>query len=146
MSFSVFTALLWLFASASCAPTAGHGQDACAEVRNSSLELNRLAKAFSLQALNKPREEIDFYNLPVWMEAKDMCDPATLKHNSAPCMEKIIRVLTSYSAAVKTVAGIQSCKEFLERSDASDSETAQRPEHMWEVEGREGLHEGVPPR
>lgn len=39
-----FSVVLLLFAAASCAPFNHSVQDACADVRNSSLELNTLAK------------------------------------------------------------------------------------------------------
>lgn len=35
-----------------------------------------------LQARNGSKDVIDFSTSLVWMEAKDMCDPETLKNNS----------------------------------------------------------------
>lgn len=47
--FATFSAVFLLFAAASCAP-AGHSlQDACADVRSSSMELNHIAKRISVE-------------------------------------------------------------------------------------------------
>ncbi|KAF0035851.1 hypothetical protein F2P81_011163 [Scophthalmus maximus] len=108
--------LLSLIAAASCAPAAAGRalQGACAAVQGSALELNHIAQALYLQAQSGEKEEAGFYNSPAWIEAKDMCDPASLEHNSAPCVGKMLGVLTSYNALVERVSGFESlaCKEF----------------------------------
>ncbi|KAM7405150.1 hypothetical protein PAMP_012434 [Pampus punctatissimus] len=113
--FATFAAVFLLFTPASCAPAGMSLQGACADVRNSSLELNRIAKRVSVEARNGSKDVSDFSTSLVWIEAKDMCDPETLKHRSTICIEKISNALTSYESAIEDVAGFQSCSEFARR-------------------------------
>ncbi|TNN30463.1 hypothetical protein EYF80_059385 [Liparis tanakae] len=115
LSVASVAALLLLFAAASCAPH-GHAQpDACADVRSSSLELNHVARTVSKEARNGSKDVSDFTPELIWMEAKDKCDPENLKQKPATCLGKILSVLTSYLSAVETVAGFQSCSEFVSK-------------------------------
>lgn len=47
--FATFAACLFLFGVASCAPTGHHQRDSCADVKTSSLALNRIAKIVSTE-------------------------------------------------------------------------------------------------
>ncbi|XP_037629211.1 uncharacterized protein LOC119490069 [Sebastes umbrosus] len=104
-------ALLWLFAAACCAPAGQPVHDACVDVRRSSLELNDIAHTVSIEARNGSKDVTDFTTALVWMEAKDMCDPETLKQKSETCLGKMLDVLTSYRSAVERLAGFESCSE-----------------------------------
>ncbi|GAA6216619.1 uncharacterized protein LOC119490069, partial [Lates japonicus] len=103
-------ALFLLLAAASCAPAGG--PDACAGVQGSSQELNHLARTVSEEARNGSKYVSDFSTSLLWMEAKDKCDPGTLRQKSVPCVEKILSVLTGYISAVERVSGFQSCSAF----------------------------------
>ncbi|XP_020491503.2 uncharacterized protein [Labrus bergylta] len=111
--FATFAAaLLWLLAAASCAP-AGHGlQDACADLRSSSLELNRQARIASIEARNGDRSESNFTTTLAWLEAKDMCDPEALKQKSSTCVGKILDVLRNYNTYVEMISKFRSCSQF----------------------------------
>eukprot|EP00064_Thunnus_orientalis_P015733 superscaffoldBa00002975_g15790 len=111
--FATFAAVFLLLNAASCAP-AGL-QDACADVRNSSMELNRIAKIVSVQARNGSKDLADFSTSLVWMRADDMCDPETLKLKSTTCTERMFKALTSYNSVVETVARFPSCSEFVSK-------------------------------
>ncbi|KAK2897276.1 hypothetical protein Q8A73_013656 [Channa argus] len=110
---ATFAALCLLFASASCAPSGLHLHDGCADVRSSSLELNHIAKTVSIEARNGSQDVIDFSTSLVWMEAKDLCDPGTLKQDSASCIGKILDVLKSYNSAIERIAEFQSCSQYV---------------------------------
>ncbi|KAG7520982.1 ORM1 2 [Solea senegalensis] len=105
-SFATSAALFLFFAAASCAPV----HHSCADVRNSSLVLLRTVK--SITAEIGPKEESNISSSLLWMEAKDGCDPSSLREKPAQCIEKILRVLVSYSVEMKELAGFQNCSEF----------------------------------
>ncbi|XP_051281140.1 interleukin-23 subunit alpha-like [Dicentrarchus labrax] len=110
--FATFAALFLLFSAASCAP-AGHSlHDACAAVQRSSLELNHLAKGVSVEARNGSKHMGTFTTNLVWMEAKDMCDPESLRQKSEPCISKIHDVLMSYNSLMKRLEQFSSCARF----------------------------------
>ncbi|KAK9515197.1 hypothetical protein VZT92_025863 [Zoarces viviparus] len=115
LCFKSFAALFLLVAAASCAPTGHTLQDACGDVRSSSLELNHVARTVSKEARNGSKDVTDFSTALVWMEAKDMCDPETLRQKPTTCLGKILNVLTRYISAVERVAGFQSCSEFVSK-------------------------------
>ncbi|KAM6982004.1 uncharacterized protein LKV04_012700 [Tautogolabrus adspersus] len=111
--FATFAAALFgLLVAASCAPAGHNPQDACADVRNSSLALNHQAKMVSIEARNGDRSESNFTTNLAWMEAKDMCDPETLKQKSSTCVGKMLDVLRSYNSYVEMISGFQCCSQF----------------------------------
>ncbi|KAK2851795.1 hypothetical protein Q5P01_008071 [Channa striata] len=112
LSPATFAALCLLLASASGAPAGSSRPDGCADVQKSSLELNHVAKLVSVQARNGSQRVIDFSTSLAWMEAKDMCDPGTLKQDSASCIGKILDVLKSYSAAIERIAEFPVCSNY----------------------------------
>ncbi|XP_071402000.1 interleukin-23 subunit alpha-like [Centroberyx affinis] len=105
-------AILLLLTPALSAPTGQSLQDACAEVQSSSLKLNKIAKVVSVKARNGSTDVTDFSRTLQWMEAKDSCDPGSLKQNAEPCIMKIFAVLKSYNSAIETVREFESCREF----------------------------------
>ncbi|XP_054602093.2 uncharacterized protein [Nothobranchius furzeri] len=111
-----FAALCVFFTAASSAPVrdvrSSAQQDACTEVKISSLDLNHYAKLASVKARNGSTDLAAVSSSLVWMEAKDMCDPESLKHKPMPCVSKIFTVLTSYSSAVEMISAFDSCSEF----------------------------------
>ncbi|KAK7884407.1 hypothetical protein WMY93_027530 [Mugilogobius chulae] len=44
-----------------------------------------------------------------WMEAKDQCDPGTLRLTPEPCIKKMLDVLSSYKSFVSFLAELKSC-------------------------------------
>uniref|UniRef100_A0A8C8E2W5 Interleukin-12 subunit alpha n=1 Tax=Oryzias sinensis TaxID=183150 RepID=A0A8C8E2W5_9TELE len=105
-----FRALVLLFGFLDTALCAPYGvQDACGDVRISSLGLNHLAKSALLEARNGSTDQASFSGLFAFVEAEDMCDPQSLTQKPMPCVGKIFKTLISYSSAVKRISGFQSC-------------------------------------
>uniref|UniRef100_A0A8C8E2D7 Uncharacterized protein n=1 Tax=Oryzias sinensis TaxID=183150 RepID=A0A8C8E2D7_9TELE len=74
-----FRALVLLFGFLDTALCAPYGvQDACGDVRISSLGLNHLAKSALLEARNGSTDQASFSGLFAFVEAEDMCDPQSL--------------------------------------------------------------------
>ncbi|CAK6963788.1 hypothetical protein EYF80_059385 [Scomber scombrus] len=110
-AFATFAAVFLLLATASCAPAGT--QDACADVRKSSLELNRIAKTVSELARNGSKDMSDVSASLLWMEANDMCDPGTLKHEPVTCVRKIFKAIRSYKSVLKTVDRFPCCSGYV---------------------------------
>ncbi|KAG5838143.1 hypothetical protein ANANG_G00220650 [Anguilla anguilla] len=69
--------------------------DRCTEI---SVRLNQLAKHLAKEVLDGSRGLIhDISEQVVLVEPSDMCDPAGLKIDSKPCLQKIITALGNYS-------------------------------------------------
>ncbi|KAJ8258162.1 hypothetical protein GJAV_G00193830 [Gymnothorax javanicus] len=69
--------------------------NACTEI---SARLNQLAQHFAREVLDGSR--VSLFNISeqvVLVEPRDMCDPAGLKIDSEPCLQKIITALGNYS-------------------------------------------------
>ncbi|KAM8755463.1 uncharacterized protein AB9X84_011921 [Acanthopagrus schlegelii] len=109
--FATFAACLFLFGAAFCVPSGRHQQDSCADVKTSSLALNRIAKIVSTEARNGSTDDSNFSGL-AWVEATDMCDPESLNQKSAPCLQKILSVLTHFISIVEDLSVLPSCAKF----------------------------------
>ncbi|KAM9828131.1 uncharacterized protein ACBT44_020848 isoform 2-T2 [Syngnathus typhle] len=90
-------------------------KDPCAEVKSNSLLLNQLAKNALIQARSGSTDNANFTFAADWMEAKDKCDPETLRHSPTPCAKKILKVLSSYVTALDKVARFASCSASVSR-------------------------------
>ncbi|CAL9703270.1 unnamed protein product [Knipowitschia caucasica] len=108
MAFSVigFYSFFLLFVFASGAPTGHSQQDVCADVRNSVLLFNQMAKTV---VQSGPKGIKNFTTSIGWMEGQDQCDPGTLRLNPERCINKMLNVLTSYQSFVKSLSEFTSC-------------------------------------
>ncbi|KAK5924418.1 hypothetical protein CgunFtcFv8_001287 [Champsocephalus gunnari] len=109
-----FSAVLWLLVAAAWGSPIGllvH-EEPCLAVRNSSLQLNQLARTAAREARNGSNNIDDFTSDLAWIETKDLCDPETLKHNPETCLEKLLHVSSSYRSAVKRVSEFEKCSKF----------------------------------
>uniref|UniRef100_A0A672IUY7 Uncharacterized protein n=1 Tax=Salarias fasciatus TaxID=181472 RepID=A0A672IUY7_SALFA len=78
----------------------------------------------------------EFNTSLVWMEAKDTCDPDSLKNKSLPCLGKMLSVLSRYISEVERVSSFQSCMAFGSEAkpESHTSEEESKPIANWEKE------------
>ncbi|KAK1899056.1 Interleukin-23 subunit alpha, partial [Dissostichus eleginoides] len=109
-----FSAVLWLLVAAARGSPIGLSvhEEPCLAVRNSSLQLNQLARTAAREARNGSNNIDDFTSDLAWIETKDLCDPESLKHNPKTCLEKLLHVSSSYRSAVKRVSEFEKCSKF----------------------------------
>ncbi|TKS76689.1 hypothetical protein D9C73_010779 [Collichthys lucidus] len=107
--FGTFAALFFIITAASCAPTGSNLHDACEDVKNSSLALNRVARIVSMEAQTISKYTADINSEVEWMKSTDMCDPKSLKEESARCIVKMFNVLTRYRSEVEKVSRFEIC-------------------------------------
>ncbi|KAI4794406.1 hypothetical protein KUCAC02_032081 [Chaenocephalus aceratus] len=115
-----FSAVLWLLVAAAWGSPIGllvH-EEPCLAVRNSSLQLNQLARTAAREARNGSNNIDDFTSDLAGSRRRTCATPrpsSTILRRELlvlTCLEKLLHVSSSYRSAVKRVSEFEKCSKF----------------------------------